>query len=219
MKTICSILILLFWEAMQIQVVAQEESNTLLERYDKIESRLSVIQNDSTYSDSTFYAPANPETDEAIMLYNCKDYIHSLPLLEKQAKTGDANARYYLARCYYYGQGTGRNYLAVVRLLKENDGITLADAQSCFLLSRCFRYGKGVSRDLEKADSLVIEAACMGLNDAIELLQIEKEKSREDICKWLMGVICERDVRFRLRLIEDLLKGGAKDSKPSFGLG
>jgi TPR repeat protein len=63
------------------------------------------------------------------------------------------------------------------------------NATAIFLLSRCYRYGRGTAIDIEKADSLVFEAACRGLNDAIELLQIEREMSKNDVIDWLINII------------------------------
>lgn len=95
------------------------------------------------------------------------------------------------------------------------------NAAAIFLLSRCYRYGRGTAIDINKADSLVFEAACRGLNDAIELLQIEKDMSRNDIIDWLISVLnTELDyIRMRREKLEHELMKGVKDSVPKFGLG
>ena len=147
-----------------------------------------------------------------------------MPQFERISKEGNTNARYFLARCYYYGLGTEQNFSIAIDLLGRNNGITLADANSCFLLSRCFRYGKGTTTNYEKADSLIIEAACRGLNEAIELLQIEKEMSRNDVLDWLISILNERmdkrmeKIRKEKESIEKELKDAIEDSVPKFGL-
>ena len=79
----------------------------------------------------------------------------------------------------------------------------------------------GVAVNIEKADSLVFEAACMGLFDAIELLQIEKDMSRNDVIDWIISVLnTELEyIRQRRNAIEEELMKGIPDSVPKFGLG
>ena len=176
------------------------------------------MKEDKEYKDSMLYGPSNAELEKAVSFYDCGAYQTALSLFEKISKEGNVNARYFLARCYYYGQGTEQNYAIAMDLLGLNNGITLADANSCFLLSRCYRYGKGTTKNFEKADSLVIEAACRGLNEAIELLQIEKDMSRNDVLDWLISILNERMEKHK-ESIEKALKDAIEDSAPKFGLG
>lgn len=179
--------------------------------------------------DTTSYNYTIYDLEKAINCYKEGDFLTSLPLLSKLADEGNTDARYYLACCYYYGQGTEKDYSKAVDLFKQNKGVLLTDAYSFFLLSRCFRYGKGTTANYEKADSLVIEAACRGLNEAIELLQIEKEMSRNDVLDWLISILNERmekrgektieDIRKEKESIEKELKDAIEDSAPKFGLG
>lgn len=171
--------------------------------------------------DTASYNYTKLELGKAINLYNKGDYQTALPIFTKFTDDGVSEARYYLARCYYYGQGTERNYSKAVDLFEQNNGVLLTDAYSYFLLSRCFRYGKGTTTDHKKADSLVIEAACRGLNEAIELLQIEKEMSRNDILDWLISILNDKMeyIRKRNESIEKELKDAVNDSVPKFGLG
>jgi len=76
---------------------------------------------------------------------------------------------------------------------------------------------------------LVIEAACRGLNEAIELLQIEKDMSRNDVLDWLISILNERmdkrkipsmeEIRKEKESIEKKLKDAIEDSAPKFELG
>lgn len=151
--------------------------------------RLNRMKTGEMFKDSTLYDTTNQELNKAIISYEQGVYQASLPIFEKNANKGNSTARYYLARSYYYGQGIEHNYGIAIKLLAKSKGVTLVDAKSHFLLSRCYRYGKGTTRNIEKADSLVVEAACRGLDDAIELLQIEKEMSRNDVLDWLISIL------------------------------
>lgn len=155
--------------------------------------------------------------EKAINCYKKGDFLTSFPIFSKLADGGNTDARYYLACCYYYGQGTEKDYSKAVDLFEQNKGVLLTDAYSFFLLSRCFRYGKGTTTNYEKADSLVIEAACRGLNDAIELLQIEKEMSRNDVLDWLISVLNDKKARFKA--IDDNRLQNIPNEAPKFGLG
>ena len=187
-------------------------------KHNQLIIRLTKMKEDKDYKDSTLYGSRNAELDMAVSYYDRGAYQTALPQLDRISKEGNANARYFLARCYYYGQGTEQNYSRAIDLLGQNHGITLADANSCFLLSRCFRYGKGTTTNYEKADSLVIEAACRGLNEAIELLQIEKDMSRNDVLDWLISILNERMEKHK-ESIEKALKNAIEDSAPKFGIG
>ena len=185
------------------------------DEYEKSLSR--EVLDDMLESDTTFITSTNIELDKAITRYENGDFQTAVPTFIKFSEEGGTKARYYLARCYYYGQGVKKNYSTAVDLLAQNNGITLADANSHFLLSRCYRYGKGETTNYEKADSLVIEAACRGLNEAIELLQIEKEMSRNDILDWLISIL--NDKMARIRTLEENLQQNIPNEAPTFGLG
>lgn len=168
--------------------------------------------------DTASYNYTIQDLEKAINCYKKGDFLTSLPIFSKMADEGNTDARYYLACCYYYGHGTEKDYSKAVDLFEQNKGVLLTDAYSFFLLSRCFRYGKGTTTNYEKADSLVIEAACRGLNEAIELLQIEKELSRNDVLDWLISVL--NDKMARIKAIDDnKLQQNIPNEAPAFGLG
>ena len=229
MKKIFSIIVIILLGTITSQAAFLLLLHEKMKKHNQLIIRLTKMKEDKNYKDSTLYGPSNAELDMAVSYYDRGAYQTALPQLDRISKEGNANARYFLARCYYYGQGTEQNYSIAIDLLGQNHGITLADANSCFLLSRCFRYGKGTTTNYEKADSLVIEAACRGLNEAIELLQIEKEMSRNDVLDWLVSLLNERmdkrgvpsmeEIRKRKESIEKELKDAIEDSVPKFGLG
>ncbi len=64
---------------------------------------------------------------------------------KKQAKAGDAQAQYKLARAYASGKGARQNYDKAVEYCKEAAAQELADAQA--LLAHFYGHGKGVEQD------------------------------------------------------------------------
>lgn len=223
MKKLFSIIVIILMGTITTQAAFLFLLHQKMKKHNQLIIRLTKMKEDKEYMDSTLYGPSNAELDMAVSYYNRGAYQTAMPQLERISNAGNASARYFLARCYYYGQGTEQNFSIAIDLLGQNNGITQADANSCFLLSRCFRYGKGTTTNYEKADSLVIEAACRGLNEAIELLQIEKDMSRNDVLDWLISILNEipslEEIRKEKESIEKKLKDAIKDSAPKFGLG
>lgn len=196
------------------------EEQKKVKTINKLIIRLTNIKKGKTINDDSSINASGRELKKAYKNYEDGAFNVSFPIFKKHADNGNATANYYLARSYYFGQGVSQNYPMAINYFKQNKGYSLIDARSLFILSRCYRYGRGTAIDIKKAESLVIEAAYRGLNDAIELLQIEKDMSRNDIIDWLISVLNTEldDMRKRKDAIEHKLMKAIPDSVPSFGL-
>jgi hypothetical protein len=191
-----------------------------VEKMNEVVIRLTNIKNGRLIKEKSLINKSDRKLKNACKNYENGAFSVSFPIFKKYSEDDNAIANYYLARSYYFGQGVSQNYIMAINYLNKNKGYSLIDAHSLFFLSRCYRYGRGVAVNIEKADSLVFEAACMGLFDAIELLQIEKDMSRNDVLDWIITVLDARIDLFRQRkkaLEERLIKDMPK-SVPKFEL-
>ena len=127
MKKIFSIIVIILLGTITSQAAFLLLLHEKMKKHNQLIIRLTKMKEDKNYKDSTLYGPSNAELDMAVSYYDRGAYQTALPQLDRISKEGNANARYFLARCYYYGQGTEQNYSRAIDLLGQNHGITLAD--------------------------------------------------------------------------------------------
>ena len=83
------------------------------------------------------------------MYYYDGDYAEAFPLFEKAAEQGNAEAQYSLGRCYYNGEGVGKDFTKGVYWYGKAAEQGHAEAQ--YNLGKCYYYGEGVNKDHAKA--------------------------------------------------------------------
>lgn len=197
------------------------KENKRVENINELIIRLTNMKNGRLIKENSSTKIIDRKLQNACKNYEDGAFSVSFPIFKMHADDDNTIANYYLARSYYFGQGVIQNYMMAINCFEKNKGYSLIDAHSLFFLSRCYRYGRGIAINVEKSDSLVFEAACRGLIDAIELLQIEKDMSRNDVIDWIISVLnTELEyIRQRRDAIEEELMKGIPDSVPKFGLG
>jgi len=87
--------------------------------------------------------------NEAVRLYEIRQYESALPTFRKYAKKGDKIALLHLGKMAFFGQGMKKDpslaydcfYKAAIEL----------DIESVYMVGRCFEEGFGVEQNLEKA--------------------------------------------------------------------
>ena len=92
--------------------------------------------------------------------YNRKEYAEAVSLFEKAAEQGNAEAQYSLGRCYYNGEGVGKDFTKAVSWFDKAAEQGYAEAQ--YKLGRCYYYGEGVNKDHAKAVYWFAKAAGEG---------------------------------------------------------
>jgi len=109
--------------------------------------------------------------DEALALYNNKDYVKALPLMTEAAELGNVHAMSLLGAMHLLGQGVREDgLLAVVWLQRAMDG---GYESAASLLGMALATGKaGVKIDLPKARMLLKAAASKGDAQSARMLEM-----------------------------------------------
>ena len=93
---------------------------------------------------------------------------------------GDKDAKRELARRLMGGNCFPQNCTIAVALLE--DCVALGDAVTMLIIAKCFALGRGVEQDVERAESLISEAAKKRNREAQCLMRLINEwKGRESI--------------------------------------
>lgn len=109
--------------------------------------------------------------DEALALYNNKDYVKALPLMTEAAELGNVHAMSLLGSMYLLGQGVREDgRLAVLWLQRAMDG---GYESAASVLGMAHATGKaGVKIDLPKARMLLEAAASKGDAQSARMLEM-----------------------------------------------
>jgi TPR repeat protein len=99
---------------------------------------------------------------------NTKDFANALPLLQKAADAGDAEAMYNLGRLYQYGNGVAQDYALTYQWYQKAAAAGNADAMNN--LGSLYEYGRGVAKDYRKAREWYQKAADTGDAEAMHNL-------------------------------------------------
>ena len=83
---------------------------------------------------------------------------------------GDMDAKRELARTLIEGNGVPQNHTIAVALLE--DCVALDDADAMLMLAKCCALGHGMKHDVERAESLICEAANKGNHEAQCLMKL-----------------------------------------------
>lgn len=92
--------------------------------------------------------------------YNRKEYAEAVSLFEKAAEQGNAEAQYSLGKCYYNGEGVGKDFTKAVSWFAKAAEQGNASAQ--LMLGACYSSGDGVSQDAAKSFYWYSKAAGQG---------------------------------------------------------
>lgn len=92
------------------------------------------------------------------------DVENSFNYYEKAADSGDANAQYYVGKCYYDGKGVKQDYNRAFVYFKRAADKGHIDAQ--YNIGFCYAEGQGVKEDYNKAFEYWKKAADKGNADA-----------------------------------------------------
>lgn len=108
--------------------------------------------------------PSSAGLQEGMAARQSKDYAEALPLLEKAALEGNANAQYFCALMYYNGEGTAKNLRKALEWCEKAALQGHAEAQ--FFCGQMYGYGQGTTVDMQKAFCLLEKAAEQGHSEA-----------------------------------------------------
>jgi len=122
------------------------------------DAELSQTEPEPTSSEAEWYAEAKRSPD-------VKDYVKSLPLLNKAAEAGNAAAMYDLGELYYYGQGVPQDY-ARARAWYQKAAVA-GSALAMADLGYLYEHGFGVAQDYAQACTWYQKAAVAGNTDAM----------------------------------------------------
>jgi TPR repeat protein len=125
------------------------------------DAELSQTEPEPTSSEAEWYAEAKRSLD-------VKDYVKSLPLLNKAAEAGNAAAMYDLGELYYYGQGVPQDY-ARARAWYQKAAVA-GSALAMADLGYLYEHGFGVAQDYAQACTWYQKAADAGNGDAMNNL-------------------------------------------------
>lgn len=136
--------------------------------------------------------------------YNAEDYQKAIPLLEKAAMLGNAEAQNLLGLCYGAGKGTEKDYTKALHwyLKAAEQGYTSAQ-YNCGLY---YREGYGTEKDEDKAFEWYQKAAAQGHEKAkkeAEKIQTrrEKEKKEDEISTMIaLGIVAYDTGKFDVAL-------------------
>ena len=107
----------------------------------------------------------------------------SVDELEVLVGQGDMDAKRELAIRLVEGNGVPQNQTIAVALLE--DCVTLGGTEAMFMLAKCCAFGHGTERDVERAESLISEAAKKGNEEAqclMKLISNWKGKDSINLC-------------------------------------
>ena len=94
----------------------------------------------------------------------------SVDKLEVLVGQGDMDAKRELAIRLIEGNGVPQNHPKAVALLE--DCVALGDAESMLMLVKCCAFGLGMEQDVDRAESLICEAANKGNHEALRLIKL-----------------------------------------------
>ena len=106
---------------------------------------------------------------------------------------GDMDAKRELAIRLMKGNGVPQNHPKAVALLE--DCVTLGDAESMLTLAKCCALGHGMKHDVERAESLISEAANKGNDEAQCLMRLIKDWNGKQSIN-LLGLFCSLEESF-----------------------
>ena len=96
---------------------------------------------------------------------------------------GDMDAKRELAIRLMEGNGVPQNHPKAVALLE--DCVALGDADAMLMLAKCCAFGRGMEQDVERAESLICEAAEKGKKEAQCWMDLINEwKGQKSIKLW-----------------------------------
>ena len=102
----------------------------------------------------------NSAAAEGITRYQKEDYATALPLLEKAAQSGHAEAAWYLGEMYHKGQGTQKEGSTACRYFVQASHGGYKEAY--LRTGLCYFVGAGVQQDFSEAAKWFEKAAKMG---------------------------------------------------------
>lgn len=120
------------------------------------------------FTQPTFATSIDNQRQEAGQAIEAEEFKKAFSILEKLAEQKDAKAQYHLARLYYNGLGTSRNYNKAAELYEAATKQGLIPAQTNLALM--YRDGVGVKKDYDQAFELLKKSAAK--NDSLALLNI-----------------------------------------------
>ena len=106
----------------------------------------------------------NANYEQALALYDKKEYKSAFKLFEKAARHGDADAQFFLGLMYYNGEGIKQDYSRAAVLFEK--AAEQGDASAQFFLGAMYYNGDGVEQNYEKAAEWYTKAAEQGDADA-----------------------------------------------------
>ena len=98
--------------------------------------------------------------------------------LEESSAQGKNEEKKELARRLLEGEGVDKNETKAVSLLE--DCITCGDAEAYMMLAECCAFGLGTERNVERAKTLVTEAAKKGNHEGQTLMELLEECKDKD---------------------------------------
>ena len=101
------------------------------------------------------------DLEKGIALSKEKRYGEAFPLIEKEARQGDAKAQFYLGKMYDFGEGTKKDLKKAIYWYRQ--GASQGNPKAMYNLAYLYAYGEGVEKDLKKAVELYSQAAKKGL--------------------------------------------------------
>ena len=106
---------------------------------------------------------------------------------------GDMDAKRELAIRLMEGNGVPQNHPKAVALLE--DCVALGDTDSMLMLAKCCALGHGMEQDVERAESLICEAANKGNEEAQCLMRLMKDWNGKQSIN-LLGLFCSLEESF-----------------------
>lgn len=113
--------------------------------------------------------------DEALALYQAKEYKKALPLMREAAELGNYHAMTVYGTMFLMGQGVKENGAEAIIWLQR--ALELNEPNAASLLGMAYATGKaGVKRDLPKARALLTQAAQAGDAKSAQMLEMMDKK-------------------------------------------
>ncbi len=97
-----------------------------------------------------------------------RNYEHAVELFDRAAQLGDADAHYWLGKCYLKGLGCTRDPHGATTCLER--AASMGHAAACLKLGDCFARGTGAPSSRELAAYWYRRAAARGENRAVDKL-------------------------------------------------
>ena len=101
------------------------------------------------------------DLEKGIALSEAKQYGEAFPLIEKEARQGNAKAPFYLGKMYDFGEGTKKDLKKAIYWYRQ--GARQGDPKAMHNLASLYVRGEGVEKDFKKAVELYSQAAEKGL--------------------------------------------------------